>query len=160
MAKEIERKWLFNKYPNTNYNVLSFKDIKQGYLKVKNNYIIRIRLENNSKAILCFKKFLTNVEREEKEFKIPFFLGKILYKKSKWKLEKGRYLYKHIKNKFTLALDCYLNGLKVIEVEVKDSKDFYGIISTLKTDNIIGKEITGITKYSNLELAKNKLNIR
>ena len=151
MAKEIERKWLIDKYKNY---VLAYSSIeqfiKQGYILVSPNSQLRIRFVD-CKTYLCLK-FTEDIVRDEYEYEIPLCDGLEMLKRCEWKVEKIRREYKSSPDE-THTYDLYPNGLMVVEVEFKSKEE----AEAFKTTFFFGEEITGNREYSNITLAKQNL---
>lgn len=150
MAKEIERKFLLAKGTSIpipeNYQKLN---IKQGYIFTEKGRHLRIRLYKD-KAVICVK-FNEGLVRDEFEYEVPIKDGKEMYNKCTMKLEKHRLSF----NRFdeTYDVDSYPNGVQFVEVEFKSVKASKSWIKP----HWIGREITGVNKYSNITLAKKNL---
>lgn len=150
MGKEIERKFLLAKGTSIPIpdNFVKY-DIKQGYIFAEKGKQVRVRL-TKGKAILCIK-FTGGFIRDEYEYEIPLKEGKEIYAKCTSKLEKHRLSFT-VGNQ-TYDVDSYPNKITFVEVEFKSIK----AAKKWKKPRWIGKEITGVGKYSNILLAKKKL---
>ncbi len=149
MSKEIERKFLLAN--DFSFPFYGSSLIKQGYIYTEKGKQIRIRL-TKKKAILCLK-YNTNIAniRDEYEYEIPYKDGVELFSKCESTLEKFRKT--EIIGKEHYDFDTYPNGIEIVEVEFKSEKDMNKWIKP----NFIGREITGVRKYSNVLLAKKNL---
>lgn len=150
MAKEIERKFLLTKNsPIPIPEGFSKVSIKQGYIFVEKGKHLRIRLYKKQ-AVLGLK-YTSGPVRDEYEYDIPMKDAKEMYSKCTMKLEKNRLTFKRFNE--TYDVDSYPNGIIFVEVEfasLKASKKWV-------KPSWIGKEITGVSKYSNINLAKKNL---
>lgn len=160
---EKERKFL----PKKDFNILKYKEesipIKQAYLMLgKNGKQLRIRYINDS-PFICYKYKISNNIKEEFEYYLNDYNKEEtqkLYDSAELKLEKDRAHILIKGNNYTdweiiADIDFYKNGLTVIEVEYTCSDEIleeYLKISPLK--EMLGKEITGNKRYSNVQLAK------
>jgi len=140
----------------SNETVLSYKNssklIKQAYLLLGNNgQQLRVRLFNN-KAYICYKYQINSNSKEEFEYEIPYNDGIKLYNSSNLKLEKYRYSDDG-NGEFKIDIDFYKNGLMIIELEYVCSDEKLDKYIKLMPYTI-GKEVTGLSEYSNITLAK------
>ena len=162
MGKEIERKFLLAKGTSIPIPAKHEKlNIKQGYIVAEKDKQIRIRIskcDGISFGSFCVK-YTGKLIRDEFEFNLAdskLREAKELYKKCKWTLEKKRLSFEsHYKPRVHYDVDTFPNGMQWVEVEflsIKDMKTWEKNIPSW-----IGKEITGVSKYSNITLAKKKL---
>lgn len=150
MAKEIERKFLLTEGGSIPFpKNLRRLEIKQGYIFVEKGKHLRIRLYKTH-AVLGLK-YTSGPIRDEYEYDIPVNEAKEMYKKCTMKLEKIRHTF--VKGKETYDIDSYPNGVMFVEVEFKTINASKKWVKP----SWIGKEITGVAKYSNIVLAKKKL---
>lgn len=160
---EKERKFLIK----DKFNISELKEkyetfpIKQAYLMLGDNgKQLRIRFFNST-PFICYKYKVSNKVKEEFEFIMNDLKeAHKLYNSAELKLEKDR-TYILIKDNYdsfgiiTLEIDSYKNGLIVAEVEYSCSeKILKEYLNKGLLKEVLGKEITGIKKYSNVELAK------
>lgn len=161
MGKEIERKFLLAKGASIPIpNVHQKLKIRQGYICVTKDKQVRVRLTKqfgHEFGSICVKS-TGKIIRDEFEFDISDKLkeAKELFNKCKWKIEKNRLTFdSHSKPKVHYDIDSFPNEMQWVEVEFKSTKDMK------KWDknkpSWIGKEITGVSKYSNISLAKKNL---
>lgn len=147
MAKEIERKFLIiGTVPVPEF--VKYK-IKQGYISIEKGKQIRVRLYKD-KAAICIK-YTDKLIRDEFEYEIPLDDAKAIYSKCKYTLEKRRTSFKI--GDETYDVDEFPNGMVWIEVEFKSMK----ALNKWKKPSWLGAEITGISKYSNIVLAKKNI---
>ena len=144
MAIEKERKFLLKPEEIVLSNFISQK-IQQAYLMLIDKDQLRVRIIDDKKAFLCYKKCFDKITRGEYEYEIPLSDAKLLYNSAKYKLEKTRY---KVYSKHDTCVDVYPNGLKVVEIEFEKDLDKKDIPS------FCGKEISGMKKYSNIQIAK------
>jgi CYTH domain-containing protein len=147
MAKEIERKFLLTN--DFSFPFVGSSLIKQGYIFSEKGKQIRIRLYKD-KAILCLK-YGSGLVRDEYEYEVPFKDGIEIYKKCTTTLEKFRNT--KVIGKEHYDFDTYPNGIEIVEVEFKSENDMNKWVKP----KFIGREITGMKKYSNIILAKENL---
>lgn len=151
MAKEIERKFLLAKGTSIPLPAkLEQTSIKQGYIFLEKGKHLRIRIYQKLKAFICLK-YTSGPIRDEYEYLIPLEDGIEIYKKCDAKLEKKRTTFK--RGKETYDIDTYPNGITAVEVEFQSLKDAKKWVKP----HWIGEEITGNSKYSNIQLAKQNL---
>ena len=174
MGKEIERKFLLAKEASIPIPEDFDKyRIKQGYIAVEKDKQVRIRLireGSGTKTIhsrggivevgtedarVCIK-YTAKLVRDEFEFDVDLAEGKALYKKCEWFVEKDRLSFdSHHMPEVHYDVDSFPNGMQWVEVEFPSIK-----VMKQWEKNIphwLGKEITGVRKYSNIALAKKKL---
>jgi adenylate cyclase len=161
MGKEIERKFLLAEGTSIPIPVEHIKvNIKQGYISVEKDKQVRVRLTKWSLsefATVCVK-FTGKLIRDEFEFSVTNDIkeAKELYKKCKWSVEKKRLSFNsHHMPDVRYDVDTFPNGMQWVEVEFKSIKDMKKWEKDIPS--WIGKEITGVSKYSNITLAKKKL---
>lgn len=154
MAKEIERKFLLAQGTSIpipeNFRNL---EIKQAYVSAEKNKQVRVRLTKEGKketANVCIK-YTAKLVRDEFEFDIDLKEAKALYGLCKWAVEKRRLTF--TKGKEHYDVDDFPNGMVFVEVEFKSEKAMNNWIKP----HWIGEEITGVSKYSNITLAKKNL---
>lgn len=147
MAKEIELKFLISGIvPVPKFD--KFK-IKQGYICIEKGKQVRVRIYKTNSEI-CIK-YTDKLIRDEFEYEIPMADAKAIYAKCKYTLEKIRTSFKI--GEETYDFDQFPNGMSWIEVEFKSMK----ALNKWKKPNWIGKEITGVSKFSNITLSKKNL---
>ena len=151
MAIEIERKFLINPKEKVPFHLFGVSEVlRQGYILIGKGKHLRIRLYPNDTAVLGIK-YINGPVREEFEYEIPYVEGVIILNKCEYRLGKVR--RSGIIGNEHYDLDVYPNKVRVVEVEFESleaSKDW-------DKPEWIGKEITGVKKYSNITLAKQKL---
>ncbi len=153
MAKEIERKFLLSAgssipIPKEHKKLA----IKQGYIFLDKGKHLRIRLYKD-RAVLGLK-YTSGPVRDEYEYEVPMKDAKEMYSKCTMKLEKHRLSFERFNE--TYDIDSYPNGIQFVEVEFKSVK----ASKTWVKPSWIGKEITKVSKYSNIVLAKQNLKWR
>lgn len=145
---EQERKFLLK--DESALEGLSSSLIEQGYLMLGKTQQVRIRIVNDLKAFICYKKDISEGKRYEYEFDIDIEEARILYGSCKYKLEKLRYFVPVLGPngfaKYYADVDVYPNGLRVVEIE------FEGELKEIP--EFCGREVTGQKEYSNIYLAK------
>lgn len=159
MAKEIERKFLLAKGTSIpipeEHSKLS---IKQAYISVEKDKQVRVRITKqygSDSSNICIK-YTKNLIRDEFEFEVDNKEAKELYKKCDWFVEKKRLTFhSHYMPSVHYDIDSFPNGMQWVEVEFKSIKDMKKWEKHIP--HWIGEEITGVNKYSNITLAKQKL---
>lgn len=154
MAKEIERKFLLTKGSSIPIPE-NFKkyNIKQAYVSVEKNKQVRVRITKQNAwetANICIK-YTSNIVRDEFEFGADVKEAKLLYAKCDWFVEKKRLTFNRGDEHYDV--DSFPNGMVFVEVEFKSIKHMNKWVKPSWLD----KEITGVSKYSNITLAKKKL---
>ena len=149
MALEIERRFLLK---NDNWKEFINKKIpiEQGYLsKTLDGWIIRIRLTGkNSKITL--KKHIKGFTNFEFEYSIPQKEGEMIMSNLSNTIKKERFFVEFEKNSW--IIDCFKENnypLEIAEIELSNEEE------DLILPSFISKEITGLTHYSNFNLANN-----
>lgn len=157
MAKEIERRFLMGDSPIPIPDHHNKFLIKQGYVYVGKDKQVRVRLikdYNKISAALCVK-YTAKLVRDEYEFRINELIeAKELYKKCKLTIEKKRLSFNSGQEHYDV--DIFPNELTVVEVEFKSLKNMKKWVKP----RWVGKEITGVRKYSNISLAKKNLKFK
>ena len=149
MAIEIERRFLIK---NDNWKEFITKKIyiEQGYLSNSlDDWIIRIRFSGkNSKITL--KKYIKGFTNFEFEYSIPQSDAEIIMSNLSSTIKKERFFLKVEKKSW--IIECFKEKnypLEIAEIELSDEKE------DLLLPSFISKEITGLTLYSNFNLANN-----
>ena len=149
MALEIERRFLL-KNDNWRKFITNKIIIEQGYLsKTIDDWIIRVRLiGKNSKITL--KKHIKGFTNFEFEYSIPRSDAEIIMSNLSNTIKKDRF-FLEIGKKFWI-IDCFKEKnypLEIAEIELSNEEE------DLFLPSFISKEITGLTHYSNFNLANN-----
>ena len=149
MALEIERCFLIK---NDNWKKYITKKIfiEQGYLsKSLDDWIIRIRFTGKNSKI-ALKKHIKGFTNFEFEYSIPRKDGEIIMSNISNIIKKERFFIEVEKKSW--IIDCFKEKnypLEIAEIELsKEDED-------LLLPSFISKEITGLTHYSNFNLANN-----
>mgnify|MGYP001415885233 FL=1 len=147
MALEIERRFLIK---NDNWKEFITKKIfiEQGYLsKSLDDWIIRIRFTGKDFKI-ALKKHIESFTNYEFEYSIPQKDGETIMSNLSNIIKKERFFLEVEKKSW--IIDCFKENnypLEIAEIELsKEEED-------LSLPSFISKEITGLTKYSNFNLA-------
>ena len=149
MAFEIERRFLIK---NDNWKKFINKKvyIEQGYLsKSLDGWIIRVRLIGK-KSKIALKKHIKDFTNFEFEYSIPRSDAETIMSNISNTVKKDRYFLK-IKKQFWIV-DCFKENnypLEIAEIELSNEEE------DLILPSFISKEITGLTHYSNFNLANN-----
>jgi len=148
LMQEIERKFLIKKElwkPEGKGNI-----IKQGYLSVDPERVVRIRIADEN-AFLTIKGKATGIVRTELEYEIPFNEAEILIKMCiNSPIEKIRYIEKI--GDVTWEIDVFEgenNGLILAEVELENE------FQEIELPVWIEKEVTKDFRYQNSWLSQN-----
>tara|TARA_B100000989_G_C19442920_1_gene428170 strand:- start:355 stop:822 length:468 start_codon:yes stop_codon:yes gene_type:complete len=148
MALEIERRFLIK---NDNWREFITKKIivEQGYLTQNlDDWIIRIRVTGKCFKI-ALKKHIESYTNFEFEYSIPQKDGEIIMSNLSNTIKKERF-FLEIEKKCWI-IDCFQDNnypLEIAEIELSKEKE------ELSLPSFISKEITGLTHYSNFNLAK------
>ena len=147
MALEIERRFLIK---NDNWKEFITKKIyiEQGYLsKSLDDWIIRIRFTGNDFKI-ALKKHIKGFTNFEFEYSIPRSDAEIIMSNLSNTIKKDRF-FLEVEKKFWI-IDCFKENnypLKIAEIELLNEEENFSL------PTFISKEITGLTHYSNFNLA-------
>ena len=147
MALEIERRFLIK---NDKWKKFITKKtyIEQGYLsKNIDDWIIRIRFTGKDYKI-ALKKYIKSFTNFEFEYPIPRKDGAIIMSNLSNTIKKDRYFLEIEKKSW--IIDCFKENnypLEIAEIELSDEMEDFSLPS------FISKEITGLTHYSNFNLA-------
>ncbi len=147
MALEIERRFLIKNDKWKNF--ISKKIfIEQGYLsKNLDDWIIRIRFTDEEFKI-ALKKHIESFTNFEFEYSIPQKDGETIMSNLSNTIKKERFFLEVEKKSW--IIDCFKEKnypLEIAEIELsKEEED-------LSLPSFISKEITGLTQYSNFNLA-------
>ena len=149
MALEIERRFLIknNKWKEFIIKKIS---IEQGYLSNSlDGWIIRVRhIGKNSK--IAFKKHIKGFTNFEFEYSIPRSDAETIMSNLSNKIKKDRFFLEIGKKSW--IIDCFKEKnypLEIAEIELCNEEE------DLFLPSFISKEITGLTNYSNFNLANN-----
>ena len=149
MALEIERRFLIK---NDNWKKFITKKIfiEQGYLsKSLDDWIIRIRFTGKDYKI-ALKKHIESFTNFEFEYSIPSKDGEIIMSNLSNTIKKERFFLEIEKKSW--IIDCFKENnypLEIAEIELSNEEE------DLFLPSFISKEITGLTHYSNFNLANN-----
>ena len=148
MNIEIERKFLIKNTPNKRKKTIH---IKQYYLSINEKIVQRLRIFDNSKAILSFKENCSGLTRHEFEYEIPLKdANKIVEISNPISIEKNRHIVEY--KSFDWEIDEFLGnnkGLLIAEIELKEEKQH------IILPEWIDIEVTNEKKYYNYNLALN-----
>ncbi len=148
MNSEYERKFLLKEYPVI-FDQFSLEKIKQWYIsKPMDNISIRIRLYNDNRCYLDFKRGI-GIERYEYGTKCVYDDIKGLIDDVPY-IEKDR--YKLRTDDYLLIIDNFSFGLKLVEIESDDLE----FIKNFKPFEWMGEEVTDKIEYTNNWIAYNK----
>ena len=149
MALEIERRFLIK---NDNWKEFITKKIyiEQGYLsKNLDGWITRIRFTGKNSKI-ALKKHIQGFTNFEFEYSIPRSDAETIMSNLSSTVKKERFFLEVEKKSW--IIDCFKENnypLEIAEIELSDEKD------DLFLPSFISKEVTGMTHYSNFNLANN-----
>ena len=148
MSLEIERRFLV-KNDQWKEFITHKTFIEQGYLSYDlEDWIIRIRF-NGKKYKIALKKHIKNFTNYEYEYSIPNSEGEKIMATLTNTIKKERFFLKI--NQKDWIIDCFKETnfpLKIAEIELTEEKE------KLFLPSFLAKEITGLTIYTNLNLAK------
>ena len=149
MALEIERRFLI-KGDNWKKFITKKIFIEQGYLsKSLDDWIIRIRFTGKDFKI-ALKKHIESFTNFEFEYSIPQKDGETIMSNLSNTIKKERFFLEVEKKSW--IIDCFKENnypLKIAEIELSNEEE------DLLLPSFISKEITGLTQYSNFNLANN-----
>jgi len=149
MALEIERRFLI-KNDDWKKFITNKICIEQGYLsKNLDDWIIRIRFTGKDYKI-ALKKHIESFTNFEFEYSIPRNDGETIMSSLSNTIKKERF-FLEVEEK-TWIIDCFKENnypLKIAEIELSNEEE------DLFLPSFISKEITGLTHYSNFNLANN-----
>jgi len=154
MALEIERRFLIK---NDNWKQFINKKvyIEQGYFfQSIDGWIIRVRLIGKSSKI-TLKKHIKSFTNFEFEYSIPQSDGEKIMSNLSNTIKKERFFLEV--NKKSWIIDCFKEKnfpLEIAEIELSNEEE------DLFLPSFISREITGLTHYSNLNLANNPFSER
>lgn len=120
--------------------------IEQAYLMFDGKKHLRLRIEDLKKATLEIKIMHSNIYRECYPIPVDIITATELLKTTKCKIEKTRYSTTH--DGLIVNIDVFPDGVKIVEIE------FETVFLKKKLPEYCGKEVTGKSKYSNIERAK------
>ena len=149
MAFEIERRFLIK---NDNWKEFINKKvyIEQGYLsKSLDGWIIRVRLIGK-KSKIALKKHIKGFTNFEFEYPIPRSDAEAIMSNLSNTIKKDRFILEIEKKSW--IIDCFRENnypLEIAEIELSNEEE------DLFLPSFISKEITGLTHYSNFNLANN-----
>ena len=148
MNIEIERKFTVNKIPNKITN--SFV-IEQFYMLIDKDFVQRLRIFNDKKAIISLKQNCSGLKRYEFEYEIPLVdARKIISIGNFLSIKKIR--HELIIDNIKWEVDQFLEknkGLVIAEVELQNEDQ------KLNLPKWIEKDVTNQNKYYNYNLATN-----
>ena len=147
---EYERKFLYKNWPII-FGDCRKEKVKQWYISTPEDSIsIRIRLYNDNRCYLDFKKGVGK-ERYESGMKCHWDDVKHLTEDIPF-VEKERFKINIIG--YLIIIDFFSSGLKLIEVEAKSLED----INKFEPYDWMGEEVTNKVEYTNNWIAYNSNN--
>ena len=148
MALEIERRFLI-KNDDWKKFIKEKIFIEQGYLSQSlDNWIIRIRFTGKDFKI-AFKKHIESYTNFEFEYSIPQKDGETIMSNLSNTIKKERF-FLEVEKKYWI-IDCFKENnypLEIAEIELSNEEEEFS------RPSFVSKEITGLTHYSNFNLAK------
>ena len=148
MALEIERRFLIKNDQWKDF-ITHKTFIEQGYLSHDlEDWIVRIRF-NGKNFKIALKKHIKNFTNYEYEYSIPNSEGEKIMATLTNTIKKERFFLKV--NQKDWIIDCFKETnfpLKIAEIELTEEKE------KVILPSFLAKEITGLTIYTNLNLAK------
>lgn len=157
VKKEIERRWLLKEIPEEIDIIFGgFREVDMRQWYISKSPVLRLRNESNQRFIFCIK-----TQGEPDEIGKPEEESKLSYKEFEnlmklvitEPIHKTRY-YIPLSNDLIAEFDIYhgnLKGMYTVEVEFKTEEQAKEFIAPTWFGK---KEITGIYKYANVNLAK------
>ena len=148
MALEIERRFLIKNDDWKGY-ITRKVSIEQGYLSSNlDDWIIRIRF-NGENFKIALKKHIKNFTNYEYEYSIPNSEGKKIMSTLANTIKKERFFFKIDRKDW--IVDCFKDKnfpLEIAEIELTKEEE------QVTLPSFIAKEITGLKKYTNINLTK------
>lgn len=149
MPKEIERKFRVVSEAWRD-RVKRSRKLVQAYVADTEKCVVRVRIEDDLRAVLTIKSRATHLSRDEFEYPIPLADAEILMQSRQGAvLHKTRYDVDY--DSFVWEIDVYAGeneGLVLAEVELRAEADEPPIPA------FVGAEVTGQTRYYASELAR------
>ena len=149
MPLEIEKRFLVQSQQWRDL-IKDSQEIRQGYFSTNfNEWVTRVRIVNNQKAMITLKRSLKKMVNHEFEYQIPIKEAEAIWDLITVKLTKRRYFLK--KTPGLWIVDCFKGNnapLMIAEVELETTEE-----SVLKP-SWSSDELTGLNKWSNAGLAK------
>jgi CYTH domain-containing protein len=149
VAKEIERKF---RLASDAWRDMAKRGRKfaQAYIADTEKCVVRVRIEDDTRAVVTIKSRGTHLSRDEFEYPIPIEDARILLQSRQGAIvEKTRYDVDY--DGFVWEIDVYAGeneGLVVAEVELRSEADEPAIPA------FVGAELTGHSRYYASELAR------
>ena len=148
MALEIERRFLIKNDQWKDF-ITHKTFIEQGYLSHDlEEWIVRIRF-NGKNFKIALKKHIKNFTNYEYEYSIPNSEGEKIMSTLNNTIKKERFFLEVYQKNWTI--DCFKGKnfpLEIAEIELTKEEEKVNLPS------FIAKEITGLKKYTNLNLTK------
>ena len=148
MNIEIERKFTVNEIPK---NITNSFVIEQFYMLIDKDFVQRLRIFDNKKAIISLKQNCSGLKRYEFEYEIPLVdAQKIISIGNFLNIKKIR--HELIIDNIKWEVDQFLEkneGLVIAEVELQNEDQ------KLNLPKWIEKDVTNQNKYYNYNLAIN-----
>ena len=149
MPKEIERKFRVVSEIWRD-RVKRSRTLVQAYVADTEKCVVRVRIEDDARAVFTIKSRGTHLARDEFEYPIPLADAEILMESRQGAiLHKTRYDVDY--DSFVWEIDVYAGeneGLVIAEVELRSETDEPPIPA------FVGAEVTGQTRYYASELAR------
>jgi len=150
MATEIERKFLVER-ENWRDMATSSSALRQGYLSTNARATVRVRILDESRAVLTLKGPVDGISRAEFEYEIPLADGLELLELSRpFVVEKRRHLVPH--GGLTWEVDVFEGahaGLVMAEVELSNAEQ------AVDLPDWVGREVSDDDRYANASLSRN-----
>ncbi|MCP8883413.1 CYTH domain-containing protein [Devosia sp. XJ19-1] len=150
MAIEIERKFLV-KGDDWRASSTGSAALRQGYLSTSAKATVRIRILDDSRAVLTLKGPTDGISRAEFEYEVPLDEGRALLEMSRPNVvEKRRYLVPH--GGLTWEVDVFEGahaGLVMAEVELASADQSVDLPAWA------GTEVSHDDRYANASLSRN-----
>lgn len=151
MAQEIERKFLVDPQKWKTLGCSHGQHLRQGYLFNQDVKSCRIRIINNQKAVLNFKRLIDALHRFEYEIELPLHEARILLDNlGENFIEKTRFEVMHQNKCWEVDVFAGSNdGLIVAEIELQAADANFAL------PDWVTEEVTHDYRYLNTNLALN-----
>lgn len=150
MGQEIERKFLVasNDWRD---GVKDRSRLQQGYLSTSAKATVRVRIYDDTRAVLTLKGPASGMARAEYEYDIPLEDGRdLMAMAAPHTLEKSRHRVPHGDHVWEVdVFEGRHEGLVIAEVEMETTEDEVALPAWL------GREVTDDDRYANASLSRN-----
>lgn len=149
MAQEIERKFLVAN-DSWKADVKSSARLQQGYLSTSAKATVRIRIFDDSRAVLTLKGPASGLSRAEFEYEVPLDDARALMKLSEPNIvEKRRHRVPFGRHVWEVdVFEGHHQGLILAEVEMASEDE------AVKLPDWLGREVSDDDRYANASLSR------